>query len=135
DHLAAREVAVGAPLTIDGTLVTIIGVMPPDFFGVDVGHAVDVIAPFHLAPRLTSTPFDDDTVWLNILVRARRGIDVAAATAALRAAQPQIRVAAMPKKFPSPKFLADSFTLEPAATGLSTLRERFERPLAALFGV
>src|SRR5207247_7987404 len=51
------------------------------------------------------------------------------------AAQPQIRAAAMPKKSPSSRFLQDSFTLESAATGISTLRARFERPLAALFVV
>ena len=135
DHLGRRNAAVGAPLTIDGTLVTIVGVTPPDFFGVDVGRSFDVIVPFHLAPRLLSTPFDDDTVWLTIMVRARRGIEVDAMTAALRAAQPQIRAAAMPKKSPSPTFLRESFALEPATTGVSTLRERFERPLAALFGV
>jgi putative ABC transport system permease protein len=135
DHLEARDAAVGAPLTIDGTLVTIVGVTPPDFFGVDVGRSFDVIAPYHLAPRMTSSPFDDDTVWLNIIVRARRGIDGAAMTTALRGAQPQIRAAATPKKFPNPMFLHDPFTLEPAATGISTLRERFERPLAALFVV
>ena len=109
--------------------------MPPEFSGVDVGQPVDVIAPYHLAPRLTSTSFDDDTLWLNIMVRARRGIDAGAATAALRAAQAQIRAAAMPKRFPSPKFLPEPLTLEPAARGVSALRERFERPLVALFGV
>src|SRR5262249_44351668 len=91
--------------------------------------------PFHLAPRLTSTSFDDHTVWLNVMVRTRPGIDIAAAATALRAAQPHIRAAAMPKNFPSAKFLPDAFTLEPAATGVSALRERFARPLAALFGI
>lgn len=66
------------------------------------------------------------------MVRARRGVDVGAATAAFPAAQPQIRAAAMPKKFPRAKFLHDSFTLESAATGVSTIRERCERPVAAL---
>jgi putative ABC transport system permease protein len=135
DHLGARDAAVGAPLTIDGTAVTIVGVAPPDFFGVEPGRSFDVLAPFHLAPSLTSSPFDDDTLWLNIMVRARRGVDAAAMTAALRAAQPAIRTAAMPKKLPSPKFLQDPFTLEPAASGVSLLRERFDRPLAVLFVV
>ena len=135
DHLGAREGAVGTPLTLDGTLVTLVGVTPREFFGVDVGRSFDVIAPFHLAPRLTSTPFNDDTAWLNILVRGRRGINAGAMTAALRAAQPQIRAAAMPKQLPSPMFLHDAFTAKPAATGVSTLRDHLERPFAALFGV
>jgi predicted permease len=135
DHLAARDLAVGAPMTLDGTLVTVVGVTPPGFFGVDVGRSFDIIAPFHLAPRLTNTPFDDDTAWLNILARARHGIDARALTAALRAAQPQIRAAAMPKRFPSPTFLHDAFTAEPASAGISTLRGRLGRPFTALFAV
>jgi putative ABC transport system permease protein len=135
DHLGASDAAVGAPLSLDGTLVTVVGVTPPGFFGVDVGRSFDVIAPFHLAPRLTSTPFNDDTAWLNILVRARPRIDAGAMTAALRAAQPQIRAAAMPKQLPSPMFLHDAFAAKPAAAGFSTLRDRLERPFAALFGV
>ena len=134
-HLGGRDTVVGTPLAIDGALLTIVGVTPPEFFGVDVGRSFDVIAPFHLAVRLTGTTFDDDTVWLNVMVRTRRGVEIDAATAALRAAQPQIRVAAMPKRFPSARFLPDPFTLDPAATGLSTLRERFERPLVVLFAV
>jgi putative ABC transport system permease protein len=135
DHLASRDEAVGAPLTIDGTAVTIVGVTQPKFFGVEIGRSFDVLVPFHLAPRMTSTPFDDDTVWLNVMVRARRGVDATAMTAALRAAQPRIRAVAMPKRFPSPTFLQDPFTPEPAASGVSALRERFERPLAVLFVV
>jgi putative ABC transport system permease protein len=135
DHLGARDAAIGAPLTIDGASMTIVGVAPPDFFGVEVGRSFDVLAPFHLSPRLTNSPFDDDTVWLNVVVRARPGVDAAAMTAALRAAQPTIRAAAMPKKFPSAAFLRDPVTLESAATGVSSLRERFERPLAVLFVV
>jgi hypothetical protein len=91
--------------------------------------------PQYLAPRMTTSPFTDDTPWLNVIFRLRRGVSLAAATTALRAWQPQIRAASMPKVFPYPKFLDDPFSLEPATAGLSSLRQQFVRPLTILFGL
>src|SRR6476660_694164 len=59
-----------------------------------------------------------------------------AATAALRAAQPDIRRATQPPRYPSgEQYLRDPFTLVPAAGGRSTLRLRYTRPLAIMMGV
>ena len=60
-----------------------------------------------------------------------------AATAALRAMQPQIRDAAMPQDFPQLRreFLKEPFTLVPAATGVSGLRPRCVQPLLLVFVV
>ncbi|HWW83534.1 MAG TPA: ABC transporter permease, partial [Vicinamibacterales bacterium] len=37
--------AIGRSLTVNGVPVTIVGVTPPDFFGTEVGRAVDVLLP------------------------------------------------------------------------------------------
>ena len=37
--------AIGRTLTLDRVPFTIVGVMPPDFFGLDVGRAFDVAVP------------------------------------------------------------------------------------------
>ena len=51
-----------------------------------------------------------------------------AATAALRAVQPDIRRATQPPRYPSgEQYLSDPFTLVPAAGGRSTLRLRYTR--------
>ena len=116
-------------------LVTIVGVTPAAFFGVEVGRTVDVFIPERLAGPLSRSPFDDDNAWLNILVRVKPGVSVGDANARLRAAQPAIRAASTPKSFTGPRFLADPLTLEPAATGQSPVRERLERPAFVLFVV
>jgi predicted permease len=134
-HLNGRDDAVGRPLRIDGTLVTIVGVTPAEFFGVEVGRTVDLFLPERLAGLLSHSPFNDDNAWLNILVRVKPGVSAADANALLRAAQPAIRAASAPKSFTGPLFLADPLTLEPAAAGLSAVRERLERPAFVLFGV
>jgi putative ABC transport system permease protein len=133
--LGARDDVVGARLSINRMPVTVVGVMPPTFFGVEVGRVLDVAMPYRLATQFTSTPFDDDTAWLNIMVRLRSGLSVRTGSAALRAAQPQIRAGAMPATSPGREFLPDPLTLEPAGSGASMLRQRFERPLLVIFAV
>ncbi len=134
DGLGGREDVVGLRLTIDAVAVTVVGVAPPDFRGAEVGRDVDLFAPQHLAPRMTSTPMGDDNAWLNVFVRLKAGMTLADATAGLRAAQARIREASMPKP-PSPRFLVEPFALIPADRGTSRLRDRFEQPLFVLFVV
>jgi putative ABC transport system permease protein len=134
-RLGAREDIVGSRLSINRIPVTIVGVMPPSFFGVEVGRVLDLAMPYRLAARFTSSPWDDDSQWLNIMVRLKDGgLSVAAGSAALRAVQPQIRAAAMPAA-PRKGFLQDPLALEPAGLGASMLRQRFERPLLVVFAV
>ncbi|MBZ5559332.1 MAG: ABC transporter permease [Acidobacteriia bacterium] len=133
-RLGARDDVVGARLSINRMPVTVVGVMPPTFFGVEVGRVMDVAMPYRLAAQFTSTPFDDDTLWLNIMVRLKAGLSISDGRTALRALQPQIRAGAMPAK-PRPDFLQNPLTLEPAGLGASMLRQRFERPLLIIFVV
>ena len=134
-RLGGRDDVAGLHLTIDRTPFTVVGVTPPGFFGVEVGRAFDVAIPTRLAPRLSRTPFDDDTTSLNVMLRLKPGLSIAAAAAALQAVQPQIRAGAMPRRYPSRAFLRDRFTLEAAGAGTSPLRQPFERPLLVMLGV
>ena len=43
---------IGGPLVVDGVTVTIVGVTPPGFFGVDVGRAFDVALPLETEPLI-----------------------------------------------------------------------------------
>jgi putative ABC transport system permease protein len=108
ERLGDREEVAGGRLIINGVPVTIVGVMPPTFVGLEVGRVLDLAMPNRLAAQFTSTPFDDDSAWLNIMVRLRPGLSIASASAALRAVQPQIRAAAMPVKWPGTSFLPES---------------------------
>ncbi|HEV2983146.1 MAG TPA: ADOP family duplicated permease [Vicinamibacterales bacterium] len=128
---------VGAKVRVDRTTATIVGVTPPDFFGLVVGRGFDITLPIR-AQRLVqpATPLTDTMSWLTIMLRMKPSQSLDAATMALRAVQPQIREGATPYDIlESRSFLKAPFMLTPAGAGLSPLRGRFERPLVMILVV
>src|SRR5262252_7997662 len=76
----------GRSISISGTPFTIIGVTPPEFFGVDVGTAPDLFVPVMMQPaampafeNLLVNPIIHRT-WLTALARLKPGIHVLQAT-------------------------------------------------------
>ena len=91
---------VGRTLTIERVPFTIIGVTSPSFFGVEVGRTFDVAIPLGTEPLIRGKESSLDrrsNWWLNIIARLKDGDSAPAATAALRAVQPQIREETMPR--------------------------------------
>ena len=133
--------AIGRRLDLERVGFTIIGVTGPDFFGPDVGRAFDVAVPIGLEPLVRGKESWLDarsTWWLTVMARLKPGQSVDAGTAAIRGVQPQIREATMPPDWrPSDKdrYLKEKFTLVPAGTGNSSMRQRYERPLLTLLVV
>lgn len=122
---------IGRSVSLDRTSYIIVGVAPPRFFGAEVGRSFDVAVPI----AVTGT-----ASWLYVTARLRPDQTPESATAALRAAQPQIREAALPKAVAAGAtanlYLSQPLSATPAATGQATgstpLRDRFERPLWAM---
>jgi putative ABC transport system permease protein len=134
-RLANDPAVIGRAIYLDRVPVTIVGIVPEEFFGIEVGRRFDVALPIEREPQiLPATPFDRNVPWLNIVVRLRSGVSIADAATALRAVQPRIRDLARPPQS-QPGFMAEPLSLEPAATGVSALRERFSGTLAVLLGV
>jgi hypothetical protein len=139
-HFGGADDVVGRQLTVQRLLpFTIVGVMPPGFSGVDVGRMADVMLPFSAEPLLQgreSQLQSVGTIWLQMMVRLKPGQTIEHANAALRGVQPQIRDATLSGLRGDPAFaaryLADPFTLAPAAAGNSGLRRQFETPLFAM---
>jgi putative ABC transport system permease protein len=129
------------PVMVERVSYTIVGVTPPEFFGAEVGRKFDVAVPIGTEPlvRGRESSLDQRSYWwLNIMLRLNPGQDIAAATAALRGMQPQIREATMPQDWPEQHkktYLSEAFTLVPAATGSSGLRRRYQQPLTAIMVV
>jgi putative ABC transport system permease protein len=120
---------VGMRLAVDHALLTIVGVLPPDFHGLEVGRTFDIAMP--LDTRLAGDfvgNYERGMPILNVVVRRSAGQTLGAATAALRATQPDIRVA-------SEAPLREPFVLEAIPEGTSTLRDRFRRPLLLMLVV
>jgi predicted permease len=129
-YFAGASDVVGRQLTIQRVPFTVVGVMPAEFFGPDVGRMTDVMVPFGAEPLIrgeeSRLPIAAST-WLQIMVRLKPGQGLEQANAALRTAQPLI--------FQTATILRqrhDPLTLVSAATGNSALRRQFQTPLFAM---
>ena len=138
--------AVGRSIHLDGVSFMIVGVLPPDFFGAEVGRTFDVAAPVADEPIVRgrdSFVNNGGTTFLTVIARLRPDQSPDSATTALRLVQPQIRKATLGEngqgQFGSrqsiDRYLTTPLALLPAATGASDLRPRYERPLLILMVV
>jgi len=129
---------IGKPFTIERVTYTIIGVTPPDFFGVDVGRTFDVVVPIGTEPLVRGKESALDmraNWWLGIMVRTKAGQSFESAASALRGVQPQIREATIPPQYreqDKQRYLQEAFVLTPAATGTSATRDRYQKPLVTI---
>ena len=133
--------AVGRTVTIRSTVYTLVGVAPPEFFGVTVGQAPDLWIPLSMEKEISPGWNGlDQNLFQSLYIVARRRSDVTSeqSTANTNLLFKQIiRQYAGPQ--PSSKQLNDiqnaSINLTPAATGLSRLRHEFSSPLEILMAV
>jgi putative ABC transport system permease protein len=140
-HFGGARDVVGRTLTLDRVPFTIVGVTGRGFLGPDVGRGFDVAVPIGTEPliRGSDTALDQRSYWwLSVMARRKPGQTLAQAEAALRGLQPQIRAATMPTDWRPDEikyYLSDAFGLDPASTGPSYLRDRYQRPLEAMMVV
>jgi predicted permease len=133
---------IGRVVRLNSVPFTIIGVTPRRFFGTEVGRAFDVILPLHTEPlvRGGDAAIDSPTNFLTVIARLRSDQSADGATAALRAAQPEVRAGAIPlqgdveSRFLE-RYLRDPFLAMPAETGFSNLRLQYERPMLVISAV
>jgi putative ABC transport system permease protein len=132
---------IGKVQTIDRVPFTIVGVLPQDFFGADVGSRSDVILPIGTEPliRGRESQFDRVTTsWLLIMARLKDGQTAASAEQALRGVQPQIREATMPANASAEaraRYLATPFGVQSATGGTSAMRARYREPILVVMTV
>lgn len=129
----AAEV-VGSRLSVEGAPLTIVGVAPQRFRGVDAGQTFDIAIPFGAEPLIRGSRVQlerERSFLLTVMARLKPAQRLAEAAAALRAMQPQI-LEGMRRP---PQFIREPFVLVPASTGISDrsrLRQQYERPLVTL---
>jgi len=133
--------AIGSTIALDRVPFTIVGVTPPDFFGLDVGQTFDVALPFGAEPLVRgreSTLDNRSTWWLSVMVRVKPDQSLSDATMRLRAMQPEVREATLPDDLRPQEvkgYFSSPLSLTPAATGASFLRDRYQRGLSILMSV
>src|SRR5260370_1047570 len=80
--------AIGQPVLVDNVPFTVIGVAPPEFFGVDPAAAPDLYLPLHTnllvdGARAARMYPDGNYYWIEMMGRLRPGVSMAQARAAL----------------------------------------------------
>src|SRR4051812_45747416 len=130
---------IGRTIAISGTPFTIIGVTPPEFYGLEVGKAPDLFLPITMQP--TAMPDFENLLdrpivyltWLQVVTRVPPGHTAQQVVARLMPAFLQ----ELPRGTkPGGGTMADEkLRADPAATGISELRQRFSQPLIVLMGI
>ncbi len=139
----ARDPAiVGKSVTVYGHPFTIVGVTPPDFFGVTVGESPDLWAPeiqvwSQLFPGASIELYFNNPLG-NVLARLKPEVTEQQTRAILTVVLQQTLAATIGSQL-SPEeqraLLQQSVALESASRGLTSLREQFSDPLRILMVV
>ncbi len=136
----------GRSINVNGAWLTVVGVTPPEFFGIQVGSSPDIFVPMQLQPlvwgpeNLLHNAKNSETTWLTIVGRIKKGVSQAQLKTDLTpiyAEYAKIRMSpADLLAFESgKKTLPQSIVLEPAGRGFSRLRERFSEPLQVIMAL
>jgi predicted permease len=140
---------VGAKITLNGSPFTIIGVTPPEFFGLQPGESVDVSVPLKMIPALDppfaaappyfvfTAPFRN---WLFLVARlkpeATEKTTLANLAPTFAEAQREVARSLTGLPFDSPEthklIEATRLRFEPGSQGLAALRKQFSKPLLVL---
>jgi putative ABC transport system permease protein len=140
-RFAGAAGVIGTALAVDGVRCTVVGVMPPAFFGIEVGQPFDVALPLAVEPIVRgarASLHHPSALMLTAMFRLAPGQSVETATAALRAMQPDILGLSGASPRPLPAMLKDPYVLVPAASGTSDrsgLRRAYTRPLLTILMV
>jgi len=140
-RFAGDPAVVGKTIHIGGAPFTIIGVTPPEFFGLEVGSSLDVSVPLmmqqQVMPGIRSyVNGADPNSFFNVMGRLRPGLTTPQAQAGLSALYGRLCAEYAASnwgfKFTPYPWLEEKLVLESGGRGLSELRRQFSRPLLAL---
>ena len=145
-RFGADPLVVGKAIAVNGASFTVVGVAPPEFFGVEPGATVDVWLPLHMQPQIdrgsNGNPREvskftaPDDWWVLIMGRLKPGVNEQRVRAkldvVLRQNVANIEVA---NGSTDMTLQAPRVQLTPAGKGLDSLREQFSKPLAVLMAV
>jgi predicted permease len=133
---------VGRTISLSGRPFTIVGVSPPEFFGLEVGRAADIFVPVMMQPSVM--PAAENwlgasilrSFWLTIVGRLRGDVTPEQAAGALSALDVLDPLWTKPRSpAEQSRRISETLGVTPAATGLSSLRQQYSQPLFVLMGV
>jgi predicted permease len=140
--LGQDPAVVGTSMVVNGAPVTIVGVVPPEFYGLDASNSIDLFVPLHLyAAQVLATggagdlswTNDPQTWWLSVAGRLKPGVSPAEAGARVNLLYDRSLRAAGGS--PAQTARTPRVTTSQAARGLDRLRNRYAAPLFLLMGM
>jgi predicted permease len=130
---------VGRPIWVERVRFTVVGVAPPEFFGLEVGSVPDVWIPLSTFGSVFSGPnwldHSNDN-FLYVAGRLKPGVSMPQAEAALTPIAIQIdieRNGPPATEARRRELFQNKVKLTPLSKGLSWLRQRFSKPLRVVF--
>jgi predicted permease len=135
NHFGGPANAIGQSILVDNVPFTVIGVAPPEFFGVDPESAPDVYLPLHTNVLLEGASAarmyaDGNFYWIEMMGRLRPGVSMGQAQAALAPRFHQWVATTATTDGERAKLPA--LILNPGAAGLGSLRRKYSKPLYLL---
>ena len=133
-ELGGRDLSSGIKLIADNDLVQIVGIMPPEFFGMAVGDSFDLALPL-------CQPKDGlrrDIFEVSVMGRLKPGWTIERASAAMAVLSPGIFEATVPPgRDQRTDLMYKHFRLAayPASTGVSGTRETYDKSLWLLLAI
>jgi predicted permease len=152
-RFALDPAVVGKHVVINNSPFTIIGVTPPEFFGLQPGESIDVFVPLttmaQVSPgyAMAGTRVDVLTApwrnWLRVMARLKPGATKVKASANLQPVFHQSMreaaegLAGLPFDSPAARrlFLASKLRLDSGGQGLAALRQKYSKPLWILMAI
>ena len=136
---ARSEVAIGRTITLNGVPVTLVGVAPPEFTGLEIGRAPDIwiqmgpqpgLTPWGVRPRgapqvVYAAP---DYWWLEVVGRLKPGVTTEQARLEVERLFRESLRASVNTQVPDEKL--PSVVLTPATVGLNAISQRYSTPLS-----
>ncbi len=133
--------AIGHSIHVGDGGFEITGIAPEDLFGLSVGEAPDIWLPITAQPAVSPNNnwlIGRNNNWLYLFGRLRPAVTIQRAEAILAPVSLEIdieRNGGTPTAAERKQMLLDHMRLEPAARGISFLRDRFSKPLRVVFGM
>jgi predicted permease len=130
---------VGRQITIENVPVTVIGVAPRDFFGLQAGLRPSVWTPAALAPLLqqgggANSPQGLERLTLGLMGRLKPGVSIDRARAEMRVLD-RFRIDLLAQTNSNPLVRQLKLDVLPASSGFSLFQRQWARPLLVLMGV
>jgi predicted permease len=138
-HFGGRAEALGARLTLRDKVVTVVGVTPPEFYGLEAGSNFDVALPVCAADLWRpGTTHSRSAFWLGVMGRLAPGWTLERAEANLRQASASWFAAVTPTGYGAESLrIWDTFrlTVEANSSGMNSLRRRYEQAIWLLLAI